>query len=84
MTSMCESLFLSIVRLMTSAGRGFEAAAPTIAQMWFLNTLRVITNPQRHLAKSRRNSASESPSRAKESSRMRRSNTVLMPLIGRW
>jgi len=54
----------------------FEAMTVSVVQTCALKTLRVVTSPQRHLAKSRRNSASESPGRVQESSRMSRSNTV--------
>jgi hypothetical protein len=49
----------------------------TGAQLWALNTRRVVINPQRHLAKSPLNSASDSPGLTEELSLVNRSNTFL-------
>lgn len=76
-----KSWLSSEVRSITTGG--FRAAAAAMAQMWFLKTLRVITNPQWHFAKSRLNSASESPGRVQESSRRSRSNAVSGRMTGR-
>lgn len=60
----------------------FRIVPAATAQMCPLKTLRVMINPQWHLAKRRLNSDSESPGRAQESSRRSRSNTVSGPLMG--